>query len=256
MGRPGPGGTSPEFPGMGPVPPWSRSQARPSSLCLRSGAPGQEEVFYLLVIFLVGWCPAALTSPGQKQPKLQRQRESYTDREDCSLEPVHSLKPSSPQNHSWKDSHPTCTHGCCRSYAGAEGPRAGGFPQPPPCPDLAPARSHGTAWHQLIIKAKSFAGRETQTSLKLPPRNGHSEGQCRLLVPHKLVFCLIEQQLRAVLIPAQSCASTMLLDSSQWQELLLPQGHCSLQDPLHINFAWQLAQAVLLIVAVLSLVAH
>lgn len=75
-------------------------------------------------------------------------------------------------------------------------------------------------------------------------------------MPHKLVFCLIEQQLRAVLIPAQSSASTMLLDSSQRQELLLPQGHCSLQDPLHINFAWQLAQAVLLIVAVLSLVAH
>lgn len=169
MGRPGAGGTSPELPGTGPVPPWSHSQARPSSLCLRSSVPGQEEVFYLLVLFLAGWCPAALTSPGQEQPERQRQGESYTDREDCSLESVCSLKPSSPQNHSWKDPHPTCICGCCRNHAGAEGPRAAGFPQPPPCPGLAPARSHGTAWHQLIIKANSFAGRETQSGLNFHP---------------------------------------------------------------------------------------
>lgn len=200
------------------------------SLCLRSSVPGQEEVFYLLVLFLVGWCPAALTSPGQVQLERQRQRESYTDTEDCSLESVHSLKPSSPPKHSWKDSYPTCTHGCCRSCAGAEGPRTDGFPQLPPCPGLAPARSHGTAWHRLIIKAKSFAGRETQTGLKLPRRNSHSKGQSRLLVPHKLLFCLTEQQLRAVLTPAQPCASTGAPGCIPMAKLLLPQGHCSLQD--------------------------
>lgn len=77
-----------------------------------------------------------------------------------------------------------------------------------------------------------------------------------MLVPYKLLFCLTEPQLRAVLIPAGPCAGTGAPGCIPMPELLLPQGHCSLQDPLHTNFAWQLPQAVLLIVAVLSVVAH
>lgn len=77
-----------------------------------------------------------------------------------------------------------------------------------------------------------------------------------MLVPHKLLFSLTEQQLRAVLIPAQPCASTSVPVCIPVAKLLLPQGHCSLQDPLHTNLAWQLGQAVLLIVAVLSVMAH
>lgn len=38
--------------GMRPAPLQSSSQARPSSLCLRSCVPGQEEAFYLLILFL------------------------------------------------------------------------------------------------------------------------------------------------------------------------------------------------------------
>lgn len=170
-----------------PRAPWHRAgptvepQPGTSQLpCLRSSVPGQEEVFYLLLLFLAGSCPAALTSPGQEQPECQQQRESYTGLFPgvCSFP-----KPSSPQNHSCRDSHPTCTHGCFRSCAGAEAPRAGDFPQPPPCPGLAPARSHGTAWHWLIIKAKSFAGRETQTGSSFHPETAAAKDRAGCWCP-------------------------------------------------------------------------
>lgn len=50
--------------GTGPALPWSSSQARPSSPRLRSCVPGQEEAFYLLVLFLARRCPSASASPG------------------------------------------------------------------------------------------------------------------------------------------------------------------------------------------------
>lgn len=98
---------------------------------------------------------------------------------------VPAPKSSSLPNRSWKDLHPICTCGCCRGCV-PRAPRAPGSPQPCASPGLSPARSHGTAWHRLIIKSKSFAGRETQARLEFPPRSGCSEGQSMMLVPQQL----------------------------------------------------------------------
>ena len=62
--------------------------------------------------------------------------------------------------------------------------RAGGSP------GFSPARSHGAAWHWLIIKAKSVAGTETQAHLEFPPRSGCGKGQGMMLAPQQLLVLL------------------------------------------------------------------
>lgn len=74
-----------------------------------------------------------------------------------------------------------------RAGEAADGPEGTGLP---PSTGLSPATSHGTAWHRLIIKAKSFTGRETQARLEFPPRNGCSKGQGMMLVPRQLPVLL------------------------------------------------------------------
>lgn len=83
-------------------------------------------------------------------------------------------KPSSLLNWSWNHS----------------GGRGGRRPQAPPSPGSYPARSHGTAWHPLMIKEESFAGRETQTHPEFPPRSGCSKGQSAMLAPQQLPVLL------------------------------------------------------------------
>lgn len=94
-----------------------------------------------------------------------------------------------------------------------------------------------------------------QTGLKLPARNSHSKGQSRVLVPHKLLFCLAEPQLKAVLIPAWPCASTSAPGCIPMAELLLPQDTA----PSRTHYTQTLLGSwdrLLLIMAVLSVVAH
>lgn len=88
---------------------------------------------------------------------------------------------------------------CAQGRGAATGPEATRLP-----PLRFPATHQpGTAWDWLIIKAKSFAGRETQAGLEFPPRSGCSKGQSTVPCRSSSPSCQTEEQLRAVLVPAQ-----------------------------------------------------